>query len=90
MSILGYLGLTVIYIVTCIGVSALCVGISDIKDRVNEKRRLKELNSVNTSFIINGINYTWDDTKRVFQAQTPSELEESDDELNANYFEQRY
>lgn len=87
MSILGYLGLTVIHIATCIGISALCVGISDIKDRVNEKQRLKELNSVNTSFIINGIMYTWDDTKKVFQAQTPLELKESDNELESNYFD---
>ena len=57
MSLLEYIGLTVIYIVTCIGVPALCVGIFDIKDRVNEKRRLKELNSENTSFIINGITF---------------------------------
>lgn len=87
MSILEYYMIVIgVYIIMCIGISALCVGISDIEDRVNREQLLKELNSVNTSFIINGIEYTWDDTKRVFRNKELVELEKQADELEANYF----
>ena len=91
MSILSYIGITIIYIVGCVGVLALCDGIFAIKDRVNRK----EITNVHNPLCIHidsigDIMYIWDDTKQVYQAQTIPDTEDefTDDEVAINYFGQ--